>query len=193
MTGGSSTTQQSHLFQFSAKSVPRGAAPGEGPGGVCFPCLRVPSCLSPLRSVWAGSAGPSPSAGGTRSGSGHCRGASLIAAFLLFSGVFISMKSPRRFRKSHFPQQLLCTFLGCAQAETLVCVTWFFLGALGMQFRLEGSGQGTWILRARVTCPFDQSSAHPSRQWTVRGAKWQLRAREGLLQGDGTTFFSIDV
>lgn len=69
-----------------------------------------------------------------------------------------------------------------------MCVTWFFLGALGRQFRLRGVDRAPGYRGLGVTCPFDQPSAHPS-QWTVRGAKWQLRAREGLLQGYGTTFF----
>lgn len=55
------------------------------------------------------------------------------------------MRSPR-----HLPQELFCTFWGCARYKYLsVCVTWFFWGALGVQFKLEGSRGDTWTLKAQ--------------------------------------------
>ena len=121
---------------------PTSPCPKQQPLVPCVSGSLLPG--SPLQSIVPCGAGPELSAGGLlwlRA----LQGASIPASCLLFPGMSIGMKSPRR-----LPQQLLCTCWDCARYRYLsVCVTWFFLGALGGQFRLEGSRGDTWTLNAQ--------------------------------------------
>lgn len=104
-------------------SEPNGQTLVKGQVAVCFsvpPCpsphaaSSVPCSTRPTLECWWEPA--------CRVIGGAAKELSIIASFLFFSGIFISLKSPWQLRKFHFPLSLLYTFLGiCPGTNTWVC------------------------------------------------------------------------